>query len=71
MPVLASAPATDQERAPLSYTPQHLAEKILTSRGAFEGERKQVTQFLAVCRTSKVRSMSTRRHGRGSRLCRR
>jgi ABC-type dipeptide/oligopeptide/nickel transport system permease component len=28
-------------------------------------------QFLAVCRTSKVGSMSTRRHGRGSRLCRR
>ena len=36
-------PATDQERAPLSYTPPHLAEKILTSRSALEGERKQVT----------------------------
>src|SRR5215475_15461577 len=42
-----SAPPThsvsDQERAPLSYTPKHLAEKILTSRSALEGERKQVT----------------------------
>ncbi|MBI3329624.1 MAG: AAA family ATPase [Nitrospinae bacterium] len=28
---------------PLSYTPRHLAEKILTSRAALEGERKPVT----------------------------
>jgi class 3 adenylate cyclase len=42
-PVLPSAPATDQTREPLSYTPKHLAEKILTSRSALEGERKQVT----------------------------
>ena len=28
---------------PRSYTPKHLAEKILTSRFALEGERKQVT----------------------------
>src|SRR5881296_543505 len=42
-PALASAPATDQAREPLSYTPKHLAEKILTSRSALEGERKQVT----------------------------
>jgi class 3 adenylate cyclase len=39
----ASAPATDHAREPLSYTPKHLAEKILTSRSALEGERKQVT----------------------------
>ena len=40
-----SAPqlATEPEREPLSYTPQHLTEKILTSRNALEGERKQVT----------------------------
>ncbi len=31
----------------LSYTPQHLAEKILTSRSALEGERKQVTVLFA------------------------
>ena len=28
---------------PRSYTPKHLADKILTSRAALEGERKQVT----------------------------
>src|SRR5262245_20619155 len=33
--------------APASYTPQHLAERILTSRGALEGERKQVTVLFA------------------------
>jgi class 3 adenylate cyclase len=38
-----SAPAIDHAREPLSYTPKHLAEKILTSRSALEGERKQVT----------------------------
>jgi class 3 adenylate cyclase len=32
---------------PRSYTPKHLAEKILTSRGALEGERKQVTVLFA------------------------
>src|SRR5712691_9647024 len=35
-------PATEHAREPLSYTPSHLAEKFLTSRGALEGERKQV-----------------------------
>ncbi|MBI2204109.1 MAG: AAA family ATPase [Candidatus Rokubacteria bacterium] len=29
--------------SPRTYTPRHLAEKILTSRSAIEGERKQVT----------------------------
>src|SRR5262245_4965663 len=29
--------------APESYTPKHLAEKILTSKSAIEGERKLVT----------------------------
>jgi class 3 adenylate cyclase/tetratricopeptide (TPR) repeat protein len=32
---------------PLAYTPQHLTEKILTSRSALEGERKQVTVCFA------------------------
>jgi class 3 adenylate cyclase/tetratricopeptide (TPR) repeat protein len=31
------------------YTPRHLAEKILTSRSAIEGERKQVTVLFADC----------------------
>ena len=33
--------------APAAYTPKHLAEKILTSRHALEGERKQVTVLFA------------------------
>jgi hypothetical protein len=37
----------DQGRKPVSYTPQHLAEKILTSRSALKGERKQVTVLFA------------------------
>ena len=39
---LARAPA-----APESYTPRYLAERILTSRTALEGERKQVTVLFA------------------------
>jgi hypothetical protein len=46
-PPPASLPATDQEQAPLSYTPPYLAEKILTSRSGLEGERKQVTVLFA------------------------
>jgi len=38
---------TPQAREPLSYTPQYLAEKILTSRSVLEGERKQVTVLFA------------------------
>ena len=33
--------------APLGYTPPYLAEKILTSRSALAGERKQVTVLFA------------------------
>jgi hypothetical protein len=33
--------------APLAYTPPYLADKILTSRSALEGERKQVTVLFA------------------------
>src|SRR5262245_36215426 len=39
-PAAATSPRFD---SPGSYTPKHLAEKILTSRSALEGERKQVT----------------------------
>jgi class 3 adenylate cyclase len=42
-----SAPANDQERAPLVYTPIYLAEKILASRAVLEGERKQVAVLFA------------------------
>src|SRR5262245_18783333 len=34
-------------QAPLAYTPPYLTEKILTSRSALEGERKQVTVLFA------------------------
>jgi len=42
-PARASVPA----RAPLSYTPSHLTEKILAARTALAGERKQVTVLFA------------------------
>src|SRR4051794_33579140 len=43
----AQVPRADRSTAPGSYTPQHLAERILTSRAALEGERKQVTVLFA------------------------
>ena len=44
-----SGQTTGQPRfaSPESYTPKHLAEKILTSKSALEGERKQVTVLFA------------------------
>ncbi len=47
VPPPAAAPTPVQDRTPLSYTPPHLAEQILTSRAALEGERKQVTVLFA------------------------
>ena len=44
-PVAAEAGAPS--RSPDSYTPKHLAEKILTSKAALEGERKQITVLFA------------------------
>ncbi len=42
------APGRAEARAdPRAYTPSHLAEKILTSRSALEGEKKQVTVLFA------------------------
>src|ERR671935_2954309 len=43
----AGAGASPPTMSPETYTPRHLAEKILTSRGALEGERKQVTVLFA------------------------
>src|SRR5215510_1757025 len=40
-------PALSHVQEPLAYTPSYLAEKILTSRSALEGERKQVTVLFA------------------------
>ena len=42
-----SGVAAAQFTSPQAYTPKHLAEKILTSKGALEGERKQVTVLFA------------------------
>jgi class 3 adenylate cyclase/tetratricopeptide (TPR) repeat protein len=36
-----------QARSPQSYTPKHLAERIINSKAALEGERKQVTVLFA------------------------
>ena len=41
------ARASEPARVPLTYTPAHLAEKIVMSRSALEGERKQVTVLFA------------------------
>jgi class 3 adenylate cyclase/tetratricopeptide (TPR) repeat protein len=38
--------------SPGSYTPSHLAQQILTSRSALEGERKQVTVLFADTKSS-------------------
>ena len=35
------------ERVPRDYTPRHLADRILRSKSALEGERKQVTVLFA------------------------
>jgi class 3 adenylate cyclase len=44
---LAEAAKEPPQRDPRSYTPKYIAEKILTSRSALEGERKQVTVLFA------------------------
>src|SRR6266571_2139566 len=50
-PVATSAPSPPADDArfpsPATYTPKHIAEKILSSKGALEGERKQVTVLFA------------------------
>jgi class 3 adenylate cyclase/tetratricopeptide (TPR) repeat protein len=44
---VAAGTAEPRFPSPESYTPRHLAEKILTSKAALEGERKQVTVLFA------------------------
>src|SRR3989441_4197431 len=46
---LAAAPTPAEPRftSPHAYTPKHLAEKILTSKAALEGERKQISVLFA------------------------
>src|SRR3989441_2076926 len=48
LPAGAAAPTPETRFAsPVAYTPTHIAEKILDSRGALEGERKHVTVLFA------------------------
>jgi class 3 adenylate cyclase len=47
VPTVSAKPVEAPVRAPLTYTPPYLAEKILTSKSALEGERKQVTVLFA------------------------
>jgi class 3 adenylate cyclase len=44
---VSEASAATRFTSPDNYTPKHLAEKILTSKTALEGERKQVTVLFA------------------------
>ena len=46
-PVTAEASELPRFASPQSYTPKHLADRILTSKAALEGERKQVTVLFA------------------------
>jgi class 3 adenylate cyclase/tetratricopeptide (TPR) repeat protein len=45
-------PLMSRPQSLLSYTPSYLAEKILTSKSALEGERKQVTVLFADLKSS-------------------
>jgi class 3 adenylate cyclase/tetratricopeptide (TPR) repeat protein len=44
---LTGAPPSPKFGSPETYTPKHLVERILTSKAALEGERKQVTVLFA------------------------
>lgn len=48
----------DSAHPPASYTPAHLASKILTSRSALEGERKQITVLF--CELADPRTLAER-----------
>ena len=43
----AGASPDSVERSPIEYTPKHLADKILRSKSALEGERKRITVLFA------------------------
>src|SRR5262249_20573820 len=46
-PVAVAAARETRFASPVEYTPKHIAEKVLRSRSALEGERKQVTVLFA------------------------
>jgi class 3 adenylate cyclase/tetratricopeptide (TPR) repeat protein len=45
-------PAVERVPPPVFYTPEHLAERILTSKAALEGERKKITVLFADMKAS-------------------
>ena len=45
-------PDTDRVPPPVAYTPDHLAERILTSKAGLEGERKKITVLFADTKAS-------------------
>jgi class 3 adenylate cyclase len=51
-PTGVAGPAQSSFGGPEAYTPKHLAQKILNSRNALEGERKQVTVLFADLKAS-------------------
>jgi len=60
---------TASTRTPESYTPKHLAERILTSKAALEGERKQVTVLFADLKGSMSPTAIPRKRARSSIGC--
>jgi class 3 adenylate cyclase len=46
-PLAGATAAQPRSASPDTYTPKHLGERILTSKAALEGERKQVTVLFA------------------------
>lgn len=49
-PPVTSPQSPYRDASPATYTPKHLAEKILATKGAVQGERKNVTvMFVDVC----------------------
>jgi class 3 adenylate cyclase len=57
--------------SPEAYTPKHLAERILTTKAALEGERKQVTVLFADLKGSMelLADRDPRRRARSSTRC--
>src|SRR3989441_7909636 len=51
-PITPGAVTVRPSPSPDAYTPKHLAERILTSKAALEGERKQVTVLFADLKSS-------------------
>ena len=61
-----AGPAVERGDAPQAAMPRHLAERILQSRAAIEGERKQVTVLFVVQR---VRSCPLPKHNFWEKYC--